>query len=65
MPTIASSARDAFYEARPSDLAARRPQALGQRGFAQTSVETIARKAGTAKGTPYLDFDSKGALLLS
>lgn len=36
-----------------------------QRGFAQTSVETIARKAGIAKGTPYLDFDSKGALLLS
>ena len=49
----------------PSGRAVRsRAEALGERGFDQTSVEAIAREAGIAKGTFYLYFESKDALLL-
>lgn len=36
---------------------------MGQRGFANTSVEDLARAAGLAKGTVYLYFPTKEALL--
>lgn len=34
-----------------------------KQGYRKTSVEEIARRAGVAKGTVYLYFDNKGALL--
>lgn len=63
MPKIPASERDAFYEARRTELATVALGLWAERGFDQTSVETIAREAGVSKGTFYLYFDSKGALL--
>jgi AcrR family transcriptional regulator len=61
---IPASQRDAFYEARRSALAEVALELWAERGFDQTSVAAIAREAGIAKGTFYLYFESKGALLL-
>ncbi|RME16999.1 MAG: TetR/AcrR family transcriptional regulator, partial [Alphaproteobacteria bacterium] len=36
---------------------------FGERGYAQTSVAAIARRAGLSKGAVYLYFDSKQAIL--
>jgi AcrR family transcriptional regulator len=64
MPRIAASARDAFYETRRGALAEVALKLWAERGYDRTSVETIAREAGIAKGTFYLYFETKGALLL-
>ncbi len=64
MPKIAASERDAFYEARREELADVALRLWAEKGFDQTSVAAIAREAGVAKGTFYLYFDSKDALLL-
>ena len=64
MPKIPASERDAFYEARRSELADIALKLWAERGFDQTSVAAIARAAGIAKGTFYLYFESKDALLL-
>jgi AcrR family transcriptional regulator len=64
MSRIAASERDAFYEARRAALAEGALKLWAERGFDQTPVEAIAREAGIAKGTFYLYFESKGALLL-
>jgi AcrR family transcriptional regulator len=64
MPKIAASERDAFYEARRTALAEIALKLWAENGFDQTSVAAIAREAGIAKGTFYLYFESKGALLL-
>jgi AcrR family transcriptional regulator len=64
MPKIAARERDAFYEARQSALCEVALKLWAERGFDQTPVEAIAREAGIAKGTFYLYFESKGALLL-
>lgn len=64
MPRIPASQRDTFYEARRSALAEVALKLWAEQGFDQTSVATIAREAGIAKGTFYLYFESKGALLL-
>ena len=64
MPKIAASERDAFYEARRTELAEVALKLWAERGFDQTSVATIARVAGISKGTFYLYFESKDALLL-
>jgi AcrR family transcriptional regulator len=63
MPKIAASQKDTFYEGRRAALteAAVRLWAIG--GFDATSVAKIAEAAGIAKGTFYLYFDSKQALL--
>jgi AcrR family transcriptional regulator len=61
---IAASERDAFYEARRTALAEIALKLWAENGFDQTSVAAIAREAGIAKGTFYLYFESKGALLL-
>lgn len=63
MPKIPASERDAFYEARRSEMAAVALQLWAERGFDQTSVAAIATKAGVSKGTFYLYFESKEALL--
>ena len=63
MPKIPASERDAFYEARRSELAAVALELWAERGFDQTSVAAIAEEAGVSKGTFYLYFESKDALL--
>jgi len=63
MPKIAASARDAFYEARRSELAEVALRLWAERGFDQTSVAAIAEGARVSKGTFYLYFESKDALL--
>jgi AcrR family transcriptional regulator len=63
MPKIRASERDAFYEDRRSELAEVALRLWAERGFDQTSVAAIAEEAGIAKGTLYLYFDSKEALL--
>jgi AcrR family transcriptional regulator len=64
MPRIAASARDAFYETRRQALADIALKLWAERGYDGTSVATIAGEAGIAKGTFYLYFETKGALLL-
>ncbi len=64
MPRIAASEREAFYEARRTALADVALKLWAERGFDQTSVEAIARESGISKGTFYLYFESKDALLL-
>ena len=64
MPRIAASARDAFYETRRQALADVALKLWAERGYDGTSVATIAGEAGIAKGTFYLYFATKGALLL-
>ena len=63
MAKIAASERDHFYEVRRAELA---DVALGlwaEKGFGATSVSAIAEAAGISKGTFYLYFESKQALL--
>jgi AcrR family transcriptional regulator len=64
VPKVSASERDAFYEARQTALCEVALALWAERGFDQTPVEAIAREAGIAKGTFYLYFESKGALLL-
>lgn len=64
MPRIAASDRDAFYETRRQALADVALKLWAERGYDGTSVAAIASEAGIAKGTFYLYFETKGALLL-
>jgi AcrR family transcriptional regulator len=64
VPRIAASQRDAFYQTRQAELCEVALRLWAERGFDQTPVEAIAREAGIAKGTFYLYFESKDALLL-
>lgn len=64
MSRIAASDRDAFYETRRAALADVALKLWAERGYDRTSVASIAREAGIAKGTFYLYFESKDALLL-
>ena len=63
MPKIAASERDAFYEARRTKLHDVALRLWAERGFDATPVPSIAGAAGISKGTFYLYFDSKQALL--
>jgi AcrR family transcriptional regulator len=63
MPRIAASERDAFYEARRSALADVALKLWAEQGFDQTTVAAIAQESGISKGTFYLYFESKHALL--
>jgi AcrR family transcriptional regulator len=63
MAKIAASERDAFYEARRAELAEAALRLWAERGFDQTSVAAIAAAARLSKGTFYLYFESKRALL--
>jgi len=64
VPKIPASERDAFYEARRTALAEVALRLWAERGFDQTPVAAIAAEAGVAKGTFYLYFETKRALLL-
>jgi AcrR family transcriptional regulator len=63
MPKIAASERDAFYETRRTELAETALKLWAEKGFDATSVASIAAAAGVSKGTFYLYFNSKQALL--
>ena len=63
MARIPASERDAFYEARRTDLAQVALRLWAERGVDQTSVASIAAEAGISKGAFYLYFESKDALL--
>lgn len=49
-------------EARPSELTAAALQLFVEKGYAATRLDDVAARAGVAKGTLYLYFDSKEAL---
>ena len=63
MAKIPASERDAFYEKRRTELAEVALRLWAEKGFDQTSVAAIAAQAGVSKGTFYLYFESKDALL--
>jgi len=49
--------------ARPAEIVAAALDVFVERGFAATTLAEVARRAGVTKGTVYLYFDSKDALL--
>ena len=64
MPKIPASERDMFYETRRRELCEVALRLWAERGVERTSVANIADEAGIAKGTFYLYYESKEALLL-
>jgi AcrR family transcriptional regulator len=60
---MAAEARDALGEERRGQIVEAAARLWLREGFDATSVEAIARAAGLAKGTVYLYFPSKEALL--
>jgi AcrR family transcriptional regulator len=60
---IAAEQRDALSETRRTQIVEAAVRLWLRAGFDATSVEAIAREAGLAKGTVYLYFASKEALL--
>lgn len=49
-------------EARPEEILRAAVAVFGERGFAHSRLEDVARRAGVSKGTLYLYFDSKESL---
>jgi AcrR family transcriptional regulator len=49
-------------DARPEEIIEAAIEVFGERGFARTKLDDVARRAGISKGTLYLYFDSKDAL---
>jgi AcrR family transcriptional regulator len=63
MARIAADQRDELSEARRSQILEAALRLWLRHGFDATAVDAIAREAGLAKGTVYLYFPSKEALL--
>lgn len=63
MPRVAASERDAYVEGRRQQLREAALRLFAERGFEGTSVEAVAGEAGLSKGTFYLYFPNKQALL--
>ncbi len=63
MPKVAASERDAFYEGRRTEIAEAALRLWAEGGFDATSMAAVAEAAGISKGTLYLYFPSKQALL--
>jgi AcrR family transcriptional regulator len=63
MPRVAARARPAFVEERRAAILDAALRVWARRGFDGTSVAEVAREAGLTKGTLYLYFPSKQALL--
>lgn len=57
------ASRQRRKDARPSELLAAALDLFVEKGFAATRLEDVATRAGVSKGTLYLYFDSKAALL--
>jgi AcrR family transcriptional regulator len=65
VPTRRSSRRPRWQrrpDARPEEILSAALDVFGERGFAGTRCDEVARRAGVSKGTLYLYFDSKEAL---
>ena len=63
MPRVAAKDRDALVESRRQQILDATVHLLAKKSFSSTSVEEIARAAGLSKGTVYLYFPNKQALL--
>jgi AcrR family transcriptional regulator len=63
MAKIAARERDNFYETRRTEIAEVAVRLWAEKGFDATSVAEVAEAAGISKGTFYLYFTSKQALL--
>lgn len=63
MPASPPPSRQRRKEARPGELLSAALDVFVEKGFAATRLDEIARKAGVSKGTLYLYYDSKEALL--
>jgi len=63
MPRVAAKDREAFVESRREEILAAAIRLWGERGFDATSMAAIAREVGLTKGTLYLYYPSKLALL--
>jgi len=63
MPRVAAKDREALSETRRDQILEAAIRLWLQDGFAATSVEAIAREAGLGKGTVYLYFPTKDAIL--
>jgi AcrR family transcriptional regulator len=63
MSKIAASQKETFYEERRTHLADTAVRLWAEKGFDATSVATIAEAAGISKGTFYLYYPTKQALL--
>src|SRR2546423_172979 len=63
MPKVAASKRDAFIESRRAQFLDVAVRLFAERGFDATTVEEIAKTVGVSKGTMYLYFPTKDALL--
>ena len=63
MAKVAAKDREAFVEARRDEILEAAVRLWGERGYDGTSMAAIAREVGLTKGTLYLYFESKDALL--
>ena len=63
MPRIPASERDAFVERRREEILEAAGKLWARQGFDATSLESIAAEVGLTKGTLYLYFPGKQALL--
>jgi AcrR family transcriptional regulator len=63
MPRVAAKDRDAFIEARQQEILDAALKLWSEQGYDATSMEAIGREVGLTKGTLYLYFESKTALL--
>ena len=64
MNSTETTRRQRRKEARPAELAAAALTLFVEKGFAATRLDDVAARAGVSKGTLYLYFDSKEALVL-
>jgi len=63
MARVAAADREAHFEARREQILEAAVRLIARGGFAATPVEAIAREAGVSKGTVYLYYENKDALL--
>ena len=63
MPRVSAKDRPAFVEERRTAILEAALRVWGKRGFDGTSLDEVAAEAGLTKGTLYLYFPSKRALL--
>jgi len=63
MPRVAAREREAYFEARQEEILEAALRVFARRGFDAASVEAVAAEAGLSKGTLYLYFPTKAALL--
>jgi AcrR family transcriptional regulator len=63
VPRVAAKDREAYAESQRARILEAALRLIGDAGFDATTVEAIAREAGISKGTLYLYFESKLAML--